>query len=119
MAIEDAPIDEEVSIVNGIPVSFVVLLILISIVFLPVLGILHLHFLGADVHGHIRVLLAYSQTALGRVPEQVLQGIWLQVHSFLFQDRVGGGNEEKMIAGFKYKVTVTALYSIFKFELLL
>lgn len=72
MAIEDAPIDEEVSIVNGIPVRICYIVNLLSIVFLLVLGILHLHFLGADVHGHTRVFLAYPQTALGRVPEQIL-----------------------------------------------
>ena len=51
---------------------------------LPVLFVLLVHLRRADVHGHLGVLPTHTQTPLGRVPEQVLQGHRLQVRALLF-----------------------------------
>lgn len=61
-----------------------------------VFGILHVYLLRAVVHGRVGVLLALSETPLGRVPKQVLQGQWLQVQPFLLRKRAQERNEKEV-----------------------
>ena len=43
------------------------------------------HFFCAYVYGRLGVLLAYSPSSLGRVPEQILQRSRIQVRTLLLQ----------------------------------
>lgn len=49
------------------------------------------HLRRAHVHGSLGVLLAHDPSALGRVPEQVLQGRWLQVCSIQLRSHLARG----------------------------
>ena len=65
-----------------------------SIALCFILCVFHNHFRSADVHGLNGVLFAHSQTSLGGIPEQVLQGKWVQVQP-LFLHRSSQERDEK------------------------
>jgi vacuolar-type H+-ATPase subunit I/STV1 len=62
--------------------SYLITLCICIAVFI-ILWFLHHYIRCAYVHGHDGVLTSHSETSLGGVPEQILQGKWLQIQPLL------------------------------------